>query len=181
MVTLGTADSGQPVQIRVAHGRLHPAVAEEPADDRQPLAECERPRGEAVLPNASIVPVSSEARPASESRISWRSIAAPNGGTALAVRRSSFASSLASFSLRQQDLKRDFHEPASVRAATSAQRNSSHRAFAASAGVDSGGDQIPSPPSASVAPAEKSSSRAALRSTIPHVKPCYRSRRETSI
>ena len=35
---------------------------------------------------------------------------------------------MASLSLRRQDLKRDFHEPASLRAATSAQRSSSARA-----------------------------------------------------
>jgi len=93
-------------------------------------------------------------------------------------------------SLRRQDLNRDFHEPASLRAATSAQRSSSQRASAApararccsyrawkscgaTAGVDPDGDQIPSPPSASLAPAEKSSSRTAMRSTIAQVKSCY--------
>ena len=32
----------------VARGRLNPAVTEQPADDRQPLAERKRPRGEGV-------------------------------------------------------------------------------------------------------------------------------------
>ena len=32
--------------MRIARGRFHPAVTEEPADDRQPFAERERPRGE---------------------------------------------------------------------------------------------------------------------------------------
>ena len=32
----------------MARGRLPSAVTEQPADDRQPLAECERPRGAAV-------------------------------------------------------------------------------------------------------------------------------------
>ena len=35
-------------EVRIAGGRLHPAVTEQPADDRQPLAERERPRGEGV-------------------------------------------------------------------------------------------------------------------------------------
>ena len=34
--------------MRIARGGPHPAVTEQPADDRQPLAERERPRGEAV-------------------------------------------------------------------------------------------------------------------------------------
>ena len=36
---------------RVARGRLHPAATEQSADDRQPLAERERPRAEAVSQN----------------------------------------------------------------------------------------------------------------------------------
>ena len=35
-------------EMGIARGRLHPAVTEQPADDRQALAERERPRGEAV-------------------------------------------------------------------------------------------------------------------------------------
>ena len=35
-------------KMRVARGRFDPAVTEEPADDRQALAERERPRGEGV-------------------------------------------------------------------------------------------------------------------------------------
>ena len=35
-------------KVRIARGRLNPAVTEQPADDRQPLAERKRPRGEAV-------------------------------------------------------------------------------------------------------------------------------------
>ena len=34
--------------MRIARGRLDPAVTEQPADDRQPLAVRERPRGEGV-------------------------------------------------------------------------------------------------------------------------------------
>ena len=36
-------------EMCIAGGRLHSAVTEQPADDRQPLAERERPRSEAVL------------------------------------------------------------------------------------------------------------------------------------
>ena len=36
------------VEMRIARGRLGLAVTEQPADDRQPLAERERPRGEGV-------------------------------------------------------------------------------------------------------------------------------------
>ena len=60
-----------------------------------------------------------------------RTASARKEGAAFAARRSSFASSLASLSLRRQDLKRDFHEPASLRAATSAQRSSRVRPRAA--------------------------------------------------
>lgn len=35
-------------EVRVARDRVHPAVAEQPANDRQPLAKGERPRGESV-------------------------------------------------------------------------------------------------------------------------------------
>ena len=34
--------------MRIARSRLHPSVTEQPADDRQALAERERPRGEGV-------------------------------------------------------------------------------------------------------------------------------------
>ena len=54
-------------------------------------------------------------------------------GTSLAARRASFVCSSASLSLRRQALNRDFHEPASLREATSAQRSSSQRAAASSA------------------------------------------------
>ena len=160
-------------------------------EQRYPLARDMRERTRRTsLPSASTAPVSSEAMPSSESRVSRRATAARNEGAAFAARRSSFASSLASLSLRRHDLKRDFHEPASLQAATSAQRNSSQRASAASArarccsyrdfkscGVpasgDLGGDQIPAPSSVSVASTEKSSSRTAMRSTIAQVKSCY--------
>ena len=36
------------IEMRIARGRLRLAVAEQPADDRQPLAERERPRSEGV-------------------------------------------------------------------------------------------------------------------------------------
>ena len=35
-------------KMRIARGRLDPAMTEQPADDRQPLTERERPRREAV-------------------------------------------------------------------------------------------------------------------------------------
>ena len=35
-------------EMCVVPGRFDPAVAEEPADDRQAFAECQRPRGEGV-------------------------------------------------------------------------------------------------------------------------------------
>jgi len=35
-------------KMRLARDRLHPAVAEQPADDRQAFSERERPRGEGV-------------------------------------------------------------------------------------------------------------------------------------
>ena len=36
------------VEMRIARGRLDPTVTEQSADDRQPVAERERPRGETV-------------------------------------------------------------------------------------------------------------------------------------
>ena len=59
--------------------------------------------------------------PASERSASRRTTCARKEGTSRAALRSSFASSSASLSLRRQDLNRDFHEPASLRAATSVQ------------------------------------------------------------
>ncbi len=73
-----------------------------------------------------------DAMPASERSVSRRATSACKDGTSLAVRRASFVSSTASLSLRRQALNRDFHEPPSLRAATSAQRSSSARASAAS-------------------------------------------------
>ena len=35
-------------EVRIARGRLDPAMTEKASDDRQPLAERQRPRGEAV-------------------------------------------------------------------------------------------------------------------------------------
>ena len=54
-------------------------------------------------------------------RLRRRATSACKDGTSLAVRRASFVSSTASLSLRRQALNRDFHEPPSLRAATSAQ------------------------------------------------------------
>ena len=108
-----------------------------------------------------------DAMPASERSVSRRATSACKDGTSLAVRRASFVSSTASLSLRRQALNRDFHEPPSLRAATSAQRSSSARASAASArarsrshcdrqsrgacsGTDTGDNRTPPLPSTSV-------------------------------
>ena len=71
--------------------------------------------------------------PASDRNVSRRATSACKEGTSPAARRASFVSSTASLNLRRQALNRDFHEPASLREATSAQRSSSARASAASA------------------------------------------------
>ena len=142
-------------------------------------------------------PVSLDPLPVSERSVSRRTASARKEGAAFAARRSSFASSLASLSLRRQDLKRDFYEPASLRAATSAQRSSSARASAASArtrsrsaragacsysicqsrggrtGSAAGDDRTPPSPSTGVRSAPKSSSRTAMQATIAHGKTCY--------
>ena len=76
-----------------------------------------------------------DAMPASERSVSRRATSACKDGTSLAVRRASFVSSTASLSLRRQALNRDFHEPPSLRAATSAQRSSSARAPAPTRGT----------------------------------------------
>ena len=70
-----------------------------------------------------------DAMPASERSVSRRATSACKDGTSLAVRRASFVSSTASLSLRRQALNRDFHEPPSLRAATSAQRSSFRARF----------------------------------------------------
>ena len=74
-----------------------------------------------------------DSMPDSDRNISRRATLACKEGTSLAARRASFVSSTASLNLRRQALNRDFHEPASLREATSAQRSSSARASAASA------------------------------------------------
>jgi hypothetical protein len=71
--------------------------------------------------------------PAPASNCFRRATSACDESASFAVRRTSFVSSSASLSRRRQDLKRDFYEPESVRAATSAQRSSSQRVSTASA------------------------------------------------
>ena len=134
--------------------------------------------------------------PASERSVSRRATSACKDGTSLAVRRASFVSSTASLSLRRQALNRDFHEPPSLRAATSAQRSSSARASAASArarsrshcdrqsrgacsGTDTGDNRTPPLPSTSVKPVPKSSSRTTMRTTIAHGKSRYQQKDST--
>ena len=134
--------------------------------------------------------------PASERSVSRRATSACKDGTSLAVRRASFVSSTASLSLRRQALNRDFHEPPSLRAATSAQRSSSARASAASArarsrshcdrqsrgacsGTDTGDNRTPPLPSASVRLVPKSSSRTTMRTTIAHGKSRYQQKDST--
>ena len=137
-----------------------------------------------------------DAMPASERSVSRRATSACKDGTALAVRRASFVSSTASLSLRRQALNRDFHEPPSLRAATSAQRSSSARASAASArarsrshcdrqsrgacsGTDTGDNRTPPLPSTSVRLVPKSSSRTTMRTTIAHGKSRYQQKDST--
>ena len=137
-----------------------------------------------------------DAMPASERSVSRRATSACKDGTSLAVRRASFVSSTASLSLRRQALNRDFHEPPSLRAATSAQRSSSARASAASArarsrshcdrqsrgarsGTDTGDNRTPPLPSTSVKPVPKSSSRTTMRTTIAHGKSRYQQKDST--
>ena len=135
-----------------------------------------------------------DAMPASESV--RRATSACKDGTSLAVRRASFVSSTASLSLRRQALNRDFHEPPSLRAATSAQRSSFARASAASArarsrshcdrqsrgacsGTDTGDNRTPPLPSTSVRLVPKSSSRTTMRTTIAHGKSRYQQKDST--
>ena len=137
-----------------------------------------------------------DAMPASERSVSRRATSACKDGTSLAVRRASFVSSTASLSLRRQALNRDFHEPPSLRAATSAQRSSSARASAASArarsrshcdrqsrgacsGTDTGDNRTPPLPSTSVRLVPKSSSRTTMRTTIAHGKSRYQQKDST--
>ena len=142
------------------------------------------------LRSASIVVLSFDSMPASQSSVSRRATSPCKEGTSLAARRASFVSSTASLNLRRQALNRDFHEPASLREATSAQRSSSARASAASArarsrsysdcksrgvrsGTDTEHDRTTPLPSTSVRSVPKSSSRTAMRSTIAHGKARY--------
>ena len=142
------------------------------------------------LRSASILLLSFDPMPASERSVSRRATLACKEGTSLAARRASFVSSTASLNLRRQALNRDFHEPASLREATSAQRSSSARASAVSArarsrshcdrqsrgarsGTDTGNDRTPPLPSTSVRSVPKSSSRTAMRTTIAHGKLRY--------
>ena len=137
-----------------------------------------------------------DAMPASERSVSRRATSACKDGTSLAVRRASFVSSTASLSLRRQALNRDFHEPPSLREATSAQRSSSARASVASArarsrshcdrqsrgarsGTNTGDDRTPPLPPTSVKPVPKSSSRTAMRTTIAHGKSRYQQKDST--
>ena len=124
---------------------------------------------------------------ASESRFSRRVTSACRERAFFAVRRTSFVSSTAAFSLLRHRSSCHFSEPARPRASTSAQRSSSARASAASArehsrsaracacsyrdrqsrasrpGAGPEGDQIASFPSVSARSAPKSSSRLAMR------------------
>ena len=139
------------------------------------------------LRSASIALPSFDSMPASERSVARRATSACKEGTSLAARRASFVSSTAALNLRRQAVNRDFHEPASLREATSAQRSSSARASAASArarsrshcdrqsrgarsGTDTGHDRTPPLPSTSVRSVPKSSSRTTMRSTIAHGK-----------
>ena len=137
--------------------------------------------------------------PASASNVFRRATSASNESASFAARRASFASSTAVWRLCRLASKRDFHDPASLRAATSAQRSSSQRASAASARARSrsararsrsyndwksrgrravpveGKDQ--SPLALSVDPrALEKSSRIAMHATIAHGKICYQPR-----
>ena len=124
---------------------------------------------------------------ASESSFSRRVTSACRERAFFAVRRTSFVSSTAAFSLLRHRSSCHFSEPARPRASTSAQRSSSARASAASArehsrsaracacsyrdrqsrasrpGAGPEGDQIASFPSVSARSAPKSSSRLAMR------------------
>ena len=155
--------------------------------------------------SASIVVLLLDSMPASQMRFSRRATSACKEGTSLAARRASFVSSTASLNLRRQALNRDFHEPASLREATSAQRSSSQRACAACARARSssaracsrsyserhsrggrsattaGNDRAPPSPSTRVRPVLKSSSRTTMRSTIAHGKGRYQPPCGTSI
>ena len=121
-----------------------------------------------------------------------RDTSASRDSASFAARRASFACSTAAFSLRRDASKRDFHEPASQRATTSAQRNSSARACASSArarsrsararsrsygkrqsrgsriGAASGKDRAPSSPATRVGAVSISSTRIAMGATIAH-------------
>ena len=157
------------------------------------------------LRSASILLLSFDPMPASERSVSRRATSACKEGTSRAARRASFVSSTASLNLPRQALNRDFHAPASLREATSAQRSSSARASPASArarsrsararsrsyserksrsvgpGTDTGHDRTTPLPSTSVRSVPKSSSRTAMRSTITHGKRRYQPPCGTSI
>ena len=155
------------------------------------------------LRSASILLLSFDPMPASERSVSRRATSACKEGTSRAARRASFVSSTASLNLPRQALNRDFHAPAWLREATSAQRSSSARASPASArarsararsrsyserksrgarsGTDTGHDRTTPLPSTSVRSVPKSSSRTAMRSTITHGKRRYQPPCGTSI
>ena len=143
---------------------------------------------------ATPLPVST---PASASNFFRRATSASDESASFAARRASFASSTAAWRFCRLASKRDFHEPASLRAATSAQRSSSQRASAASARARSrsartrsrsysdwksrggravpaeGKDQSPLALSVDLRSVEKSSSRMTMHTTIAHGETCY--------
>ena len=192
MVSFWSGDRSRAVRRRRVSARRRPIAPSRASDPARAL------RSRAFsLRSASIVLPSFDSTPASDRSVSRRATSACKEGTSLAERRASFVSSTASLNLRRQASNRDFHEPASLREATSAQRSSSACASAASArarsrsararsrsyserksrgvgpGTDTGHDPTPPLPSTSVRSVPKSSSRTAMRSTITHGKRRY--------
>ena len=191
MVSFWSGDRSRVVRRRRVSARRRPIAPSRASDPARAL------RSRAFsLRSASIVLSSFDSTPASDRSVSRRATSACKEGTSLATRRASFVSSTPSLNLCRQALNRDFHEPASLREATSAQRSSSARASAASArarsrshcdrqsrgarsGTNTGDDRTPPLPSTSVKPVPKSSSRTAMRTTIAHGKSRYQQKDST--
>ena len=170
------------------------------APDRSAASVDTSPRIRPITMRAdTILAPSPGSRPGAHRSFSNCASSVCNKGTVLTLRRSSLVSSSTAVSLLRHLPNRDFHEPASLRAVTSAQRNSSTRASAASAracsrsararsrcnsvskshgscsGRGAGENRIPPSVSTGVRSVAISASRTAMRRTIAHGFPCYQS------
>ena len=102
--------------------------------------------------------------PASESSFVRRATSACKNSASFAARRTAFISSTAAVRCLRLVSKRDFHKPASLRAATSAQRSSSQRADHGATG-----------PSTNESSTSTASARITMCATIAHPRARYQS------